>query len=241
MTPSRIAWIALAGHCFSLLLLLASCAPSLPPDLPRLVSSPPPASPAAYRIRAGDVVAVKFFYLPEFNDEYLVPPDGRIPLPSGEAVQVLGLTVEEVRQQVERLMARRFAHPRAAVVLRKASPVRIFVGGEVRRPGLIETAGRVSVLDAVFLAGGSRPTADLRQVLVIRRGDQGRPDYRLFDMQDLLQGGGDGSLPLLQPYDIVYLPKTPIAKVGQFVEQYIRNLTPVILSAGFSYTIDDIK
>ncbi len=240
MIPAKIAWIPILRHCFPLVVLLAACAPSVPPDLPSLSSSPP-ASPTVYTVRAGDVLAIKFFYLPEFNDEYLVPPDGRITLPSGETVRVLGQTVEEIQEQVEQVMAQRLAYPKAAVILRKTSPMRVYVGGEVRRPGVLETADKVSVVDAVLLAGGSQPTADLRQVLVISRGDQGRPLYRLFNMQDLLQAGEDASLPALQPYDIVYVPKTPIAKVAQFVEQYIRNLTPVVLSAGFSYTIDDIK
>ena len=93
----------------------------------------------------------------------------------------------------------------------------------------------LSVLDAIAEVGGfDEDEAEVRSVIIIRN-EQGR--YRGFtvDFSTILRGRNDRTF-YLQPYDIVYVPRTFIVKVDQWVEQHIVRLIPAL---GIRYDISD--
>jgi polysaccharide export outer membrane protein len=125
--------------------------------------------------------------------------------------------------------------PQVAVILRKVVGQRVFVGGEVNTPKMIPYDGRLTLTQALFEAGGLKPTAEPESVLVLRDDGQGSPLYMTVSVtEDQLRAGSD--LPL-QPYDVIVVPKSAIATANQFVEQYLSKMVPSWLSgtAGFSY------
>ena len=126
-----------------------------------------------------------------------------------------------------------------AVLLRKSAGLRVFVGGEVNAPGMILHEGQMTLSRAILQAGGPKSTAELRTVVVLRdSGDPAAPRFATVDLNKLVQSGVD---PLLQPYDVVFVPKSTIARLNQFVDQYFVKMVPVTLSAGFSYTLGSIR
>ncbi len=104
------------------------------------------------------------------------------------------------------------------------------------RPGLVALTGHTTVLQAILSVGGFLDTAQTRQVLLIRREPDNRPAGRALDLAQGLEAGQHSEDVLLQPLDVVYVPKTRIAKVNRFVDQYICKLVPVPGSFGFSVT-----
>lgn len=112
--------------------------------------------------------------------------------------------------------------------------ISVYVGGEVTEPGLMPLNGKLTVLTAVIKAHGFKNTASTRSVMLIREGDKG-PEVRKLDLRHIL-ARGDGDLDL-KPFDVVYVPKSTIAKVDQFMDQYFRQVVPISMNMGFSYLL----
>jgi polysaccharide export outer membrane protein len=213
--------------CFFLCACLIACLPL--GCGPRYHCEPNPpygvATPAAVTLAAGDTVEVRFFYTPELNVTQTVRPDGKISLQLIGDVAVQGKTPAEVRQDLLARYASQLKAPDVAVIVQSFYQRRVYVGGEVLRPGVVQMPGSMMALDAIMEAGGFRlPQAEVKNVIVIRYRDDHRYGYCL-DLKAALRGGEIRPF-YLEPQDIVYVPQTRITDIGQWVDQYINNLLP---------------
>lgn len=180
---------------------------------------------AVYRIHAGDDVEVKFFYTPELNEAQKVRPDGYISLQLVNDVKAAGLTTKELDEELARQYAAHLKNPVLTVMVRSFSGFRAYVGGEVSVPQIVSLDGGVTPLQAIFRAGGVKPTAKLDSVILIRKGPDGKPlTYRLALDDDAISLGVRDSRIALQSSDIVYVPRSTIANANKFVQQYIVDL-----------------
>jgi len=110
----------------------------------------------------------------------------------------------------------------------------------VNRPGLISLAAGMTTLQAVISAGGLRETAEPQGAIVIRKGQDNKPIPIAINLTQAIYGKGGGAGLRLQPSDIVYVPKSTIAKVNKFVNQYIEQLLLFRgVSFGFTYELSD--
>jgi protein involved in polysaccharide export with SLBB domain len=218
--------------------VLFSCGPAL--------KNPAPVQPGAgqthldpdreYRIQVGDQLDVKFFYNPELNEQITVRPDGRISLQLVHEVAAAGSTPSELRQLLTRKYASELKKPEIAVIVRSFGGQKIFVDGEVTRPGMIALIGPMTVLQALSHAGGMKETARTQEVVIIRRGEFNKPLAFQVNVQKVINGTDTGQDVALQPFDIVYVHRSGIANVNVWVDQYIRKNIP--LSTGFGYTLN---
>jgi len=195
--------------------------------------------PAPYRIQPGDQLDIKFFYNPELNETVTVRPDGKISLQLVDEVQAAGLKPS----QLDKVLTERYAYelkkPVIAVIVKSFGGQRIYVGGEVNRQGLIMLAGNMTPLQAVLNSGGFKETANPESAIIIRKGLDNRPVPIRMNLDDAMQGKTGSADFLLQPDDIVYVPKSAIAKANKFVNQYIENLFLFRgVSLGFSYEVN---
>ncbi|HEY3350234.1 MAG TPA: polysaccharide biosynthesis/export family protein [Thermoanaerobaculia bacterium] len=220
-----------------LLAALCACGPTLTPTrLPPALDLPPSgAAPPEYVLRPGDVLEVKFFYVPELDQAVTVRQDGRISLQLVDEVVAAGRTVAQLRAELGSLYGKTLKDPQLAVILKEADRPRIYVGGEVNRPGLIRPTGSLTALQAIFEAGGTRPTGELASVVVLRNQGTSEPQFIVLNLKEPLSTGALGRDISLQPLDIVFVPKSRIANVNQFVDQYIRQLIPAQLTFGLTY------
>jgi polysaccharide biosynthesis/export protein len=115
------------------------------------------------------------------------------------------------------------------------STINVYVGGEVTQPGLQTVQGRMTLLGAVLKAGGPLRTGSIKHVILVRDTD-GKPSATRYNLDAVLRDA-TGDMPL-RPYDIVFVPKSAIAKVDDFVDDYIRKVIPISLSGGFSYLLN---
>lgn len=115
------------------------------------------------------------------------------------------------------------------------STISVYVGGEVVEPGLVPLDGTLTALAAVVKAKGFRPTAKAGSVILLRNSGQGGPQITKINLEDVVEKGKP-DLPL-QPFDVVYVPKSKIAKIDQFMEHYFRQVLPVSMNVGFSYLL----
>lgn len=201
-----------------------------------------------YRIYPGDQLDIKFFYNPELNESVVVRPDGKISLQLVNEIQAAGLTPSELDAVLTRAYTQELRRPVVTVIVKSFTGQRVYVGGEVGTPGLtlgvVPLVPGMTALQAVINAGGFRETARPGAVIVIRKGPDNRPVPIRVDLDPSLDGDSAEGDIRLEPSDIVYVPKTWIAKANQFVNQYVERLLlyrGATLGLGFSYELNPVK
>lgn len=195
------------------------------------------AQPGVYRVGAGDELSFRFLYTPELSTTAVVRGDGAVTLPMLGELQAAGRTLAELSQQIETALAERVRRPQVVINVQGAIPSqRIFVGGEVGRPGVQNLAGPLTALQAVLAAEGLRDTAQPGKVTVLRQGPNGERLVMQLDLQAVMEGRDGAQDIALAPYDVVLVPRSGVANMGLWVDQWVRRILPI--SLGFSYTIN---
>jgi len=170
-----------------------------------------------------------------------VKPDGTIDLPLlKDRIIAAGSTVPEVEQTVNRLYrSGSLKHVVASVALNSAKSRKVYVLGEVEHPGAYEIRQPVNALHAITLAGGHKTaTADLTSVILISKDIYGKPMGRRLDLKRMLDAGDMSAGILVKPYDVIFVPKTYVADLRLFMEQYFATAAQV---AAFVDVLADIK
>lgn len=218
--------------CF--LILLAACAVSpSPPPVPLEQLTAPVEDFPEYVIQPGDELEIRFMTAPELDDILIVRPDGLITLPYIPAIRATGLTPEQLDAELTEKFASQLIDPDVHITVRSFGGQRVFVGGQVRRPGVVEFTAPITVLEAVIAAGGLTDDADADEILLIRRGEDNRP----FSVK---ANAPETRVYRLAAADVVYVPRSRIADRVRFVDQYIRQLLLFGgFRIGFGYDLND--
>lgn len=194
-------------------------------------------SAAPYRVHPGDAVEVTVHTADELSGEYPVGPDGRINLPLAGAIMISDMTAPQAARTVAQRYSSVLRDPIVEVRPSSFGSQRILVGGEVGDPGLYEMpSARIGVLEAVMLAGGPTIRAQRRNVVVLRRAPDGGVMLRQVNLARTLNGGGADAIPL-DRHDIVFVPRSGIAEVNDFIELYVRNIIPI--DNAFAFALAD--
>lgn len=143
------------------LLLLSGCAHRAPA---RVDNSDQP-----YRIGREDILDVAVWRDADLSRTLPVRPDGFISLPMVGEVKAEGRTPEELAAEVREALKPYVQDPRVTVIVREVNSSRVFITGEVTHPGAYPLRGRVSILQAIALAGGFTDFADRDAIVVLRR------------------------------------------------------------------------
>ncbi len=152
----------------------------------------------------------------------VVTPAGTIQLPAIDSVFVQGLTLAEAKQEIDARYATTIPGVQVTMDLAQRAPRFVYVVGEVVNPGRFELVAPTTAMQSIALAGGWRIGANLRQVVVFRRGD----DWRLMATMLDLRGALYGRRPVpaddiwLNDSDTVLITKTPIQQVDEVIEQF---------------------
>jgi len=190
-----------------------------------------------YRLYPGDVMNMTVLSAPELNREGVrVGPDGRVALPLGVYLMAADRSLAELEADAAQAYAGQLRRPEVDFILAEGQPMKVYVGGEVGTPGQYDMAGDIDALQAVIQAGGFGPGARRRQVVVIRRGPEGKPMMRTVNLGRAVNDPGRGDAVPLRRFDIVYVPRSTAAEVGLFMTQIF---DAVPFASGFSYALAD--
>lgn len=187
-----------------------------------------------YRFYPGDEIEMTVPSAPELNKSATVQPDGRITVPLVAPVMAADRTISELQSSLSQAYAGTLLRPQVQISVKATAPLKVFVGGEVGNPGVYDMAGDGDALRAIIQAGGFKTSAKRNQVIIIRRGPDGRAMMRTADLLKGLTSPGGADLVPLRRFDIVYVPRSGAAETGLFMQQYFRDLLPV----SFSYAIN---
>ena len=191
-------------------------------------------SEPAYRLYPGDEVEVLVPAAPELNKTVTVQPDGRVSLPLLPPVMVADRSLAQAERAIGSAYASQLLRPGVNLTV-KAAPLKVFVGGEVDKPGVYDMPGDINALQAVIMAGGFKTSGKRGAVVIIRRGPDGRAMMRTVNLDRGVSDPGRTDLVPLRRFDVVYVPRTAVSEAGLFVQQYFKDLSPV--QFGFNYTV----
>ena len=188
------------------------------------------AADPAYRFYPGDQIDISVLTAPELNRTVTVAPDGRIALPLIGNVMAADRTADEIHVALDQAYASQLRDAKIEVAAKSFGSRQVFIGGEVDKPGVYEIGAGADAMQVVIQAGGFKTSARRGQVLILRRGGDGGSAVYRADLSPGAFRGGLTSLGPLERFDVVYVPRSPVAQVGQFMQQYVRDALPVQFS-----------
>ena len=158
-----------------------------------------------YVIGPQNVIQIKIFGDASANQIYRVDELGTIKHALIGSVKVAGLSVSEAEKLIEtKLKGDYFIDPRVTIFVLEQS--RFSVLGEVRKPGIYEIQGKVSVIEAISMAGGFTPVANQRDVKIIRKTD-GRESTITVDATRITSGDLDSDI-AVEADDVINVTKS---------------------------------
>jgi protein involved in polysaccharide export with SLBB domain len=155
-----------------------------------------------YVLGPGDGLSIELWGGISEHLQRVVDREGRVALPEAGAVEVNGRSLGDVQQLVQSVLRREFRDVHADVSLARLRTVRVYVVGDVQRPGAYDVSSLSTPLNALYQAGG--PTA--RGSLRILRHYRGQQLVGEIDLYDLLLHGVRSSLERLQAGDTIMVP-----------------------------------
>ena len=163
---------------------------------------------ADYLIGPGDTVNVQLFGNKNASYHLLVSRDGTIAFPEIGAITVAGMTYDHMVELLNNRINRQFIGVNATVTMGQLRSIRVFVLGDVQRPGAYTVSALSTMTNALFVSGGINLIGSLRDVQLKRAG---RIVTRL-DLYDLLLAGDTSGDKRLQPGDVIFVP--PLGKTA---------------------------
>jgi protein involved in polysaccharide export with SLBB domain len=192
-------WGTLLG---GVLMGLATCRPEPLPVLP------PPSSTGSQELGPGDTIEIRVTDQEALSGEYEVGEDGFIRFPWIESVEVAGHTRGEIAEIIESKLADGWLRqPQVTVRVLDRQNREVSVLGQVNEPGSYPFKERLTLVQAISLAGGMNPLAQSKKVKLIRETAEGTKTYEI-DVGGILESKR-ADLPL-EPGDIVFVPEAPI-------------------------------
>lgn len=181
-----------------------------------------------YLLFPGDEIEVATPTASELTRTLKVGPDGRIALPLIGQAMAADRTIAELEYTLSEAYAAELVRPVVEITLKQAGPLKVWVAGEVRTPGVYDMPGDIDAYQAVVMAGDFLPSAQSGQVALIRRGPGGRRMMRPIDLRPRR-----GEVVALRRGDILFVPRTTLGELANFFTQ-VRNALPI----GFNYSIN---
>ena len=186
--------------------LAANAAASVPASGAAVAVPVRPATPSGYVIGVDDVLSILFWRDKDLSaPEISVRPDGKVTLPLLNDVQAAGLTPEQLRDTVLDAARKYVEDPNPTVIVKEIKSRKVFITGQVEKPGPYPLNGTVTVLQLIATAGGLRDFADGKNISVIR-GRDGTQSVFEFNYQELLKKRYLSQNIELAPGDTVVVP-----------------------------------
>jgi len=163
------------------------------------------AAPADFVIGPDDVLTIVFWRDKEMSGDVGVRPDGKISLPLLNDIQASGLTPEQLRQQITTAAARLVEDPTVTVVVKQINSRKVFITGQVAKPGPYPLSGPTTVLQLIAMSGGVLEYADSKNITVMRT-ENGKPVAFSFNYKDVTKRKNMKQNIELKPGDTIIVP-----------------------------------
>ncbi|MDI6786209.1 MAG: polysaccharide biosynthesis/export family protein [bacterium] len=155
-----------------------------------------------YTLKIGDIIEISVWEHRDLSRTLTIRPDGKISFPLIDEIFAAGLTSKKLDDVITENLSKFFPNPKVTVIIQKFQNNQIFVLGQVNRPGPYILDHKIKVLEAISLAGGFLPNADLKKAVVFRE-NIGVLPINLFSLLNLKKLEYNI---FLSPNDTIYIP-----------------------------------
>jgi polysaccharide export outer membrane protein len=180
----------------------ATTAPATPPPV---VAAPGVTLPPEYTIGTDDVLSVIFWRDKELTSDVTVRPDGKVSLPLLNDVQASGLTPAQLKDRIVEESKKYVEDPNVTVVVKDIKSRRVFITGEVKKPGPYSLTGTTTVLQLLSISGGLGDYAKADKISIVRT-ENGKPVSFRFNYKEVLAGKKLAQNIELRPGDTIIVP-----------------------------------
>ena len=187
-----------------------------------------------YRMVPYDLISVRFTYHPEQDPKapVAVRPDGQISLDGVGTLQAAGRTPEDLAKDIAAKSSKRLRDPDVVVTVAQYAPRKIYVGGQVKQPGIVQFQGEITPVQAIFERGGFTSEAQMDSVILIRNAGGPEPIIGRLNVDQSLENGTPEKITLLSN-DVLYVPLSGIGRADLWVKQHLNDIMPTgLFSAG---------
>ncbi len=184
-------------------------------------------SEGPYRLRRGDKVQVSILFYPELETVTVVRPDGKITAPGLGDVTALGRTPEEVAADIQAYFSTLLRDPTTTLNVLAFGERNAYVFGQVQRPGPVNLQQRMTLTQAIAQTGSVTQDAKLGTVVLLRRKTENTARAYRLDLTGVLKGESLAADIVLQPDDVVWVPRTFLANMDDFVHHVFSGLLPI--------------
>ena len=160
---------------------------------------------ADYKLHAGDKIAVSVWKEVDLQRPVIIRPDGKFSFPLTGEIQAAGRTADQVRIDIEGRLQKYIPEPVVTVSVEEVAGSRVFVIGQVPKPGMFVMNPLLSVLQALALAGGTTPFAKLDGIIILRGSGTSQTAIP-FRFSQVTEGKSLGQNIILESGDVVVVP-----------------------------------
>jgi protein involved in polysaccharide export with SLBB domain len=182
---------------------------------------------APYLLRRGDRVEINILFYPELQTVSIVRPDGMVTAPGLGDVPALGRRPEEVAADIEAYYSRLLRDPATTLNVLDFGERRAYVFGMVYKPGPVDLQQRLTLTQALAATGSVTPEATLNSVVLLRRRSENSARAYKLDLSDVVEGKSLAADVVLQPDDVIYVPRSFVSSLELFVRQTFDGLVPI--------------
>ena len=160
---------------------------------------------SAQRLGPGDLIEIKVYLEPELSGDYRVGPKGTFAFPLIGEVEAYRFDLISLSDELRDRLGREYLRdPKVTAIMKESRSKKVFVLGQVHKPGSYIYEPSMRVVQAIALAGGLKPLAS-RDLVLIRETAEGERKFRI-PFKEISQGRAPNSL--LRPGDIIYVPES---------------------------------
>ncbi|MGC2332590.1 MAG: polysaccharide biosynthesis/export family protein [Candidatus Acidiferrales bacterium] len=158
-----------------------------------------------YIIGPQDILDIDVWKEAELTRDVPVRPDGKISLPLVNDVQAAGLTPTQLSQELTTELKKFITDPQVTVIVTQINSQRVYILGEMTRPGAYPLLPGMTVLQALSSAGGFTPFANLKKIYVLRTED-GKQIKFPFNYKEVVKGNNAEQNVVLKAGDQIVVP-----------------------------------
>lgn len=160
-----------------------------------------------YVLGCGDKLMITVWRHEEASADAVIMPDGKISLPLVGEVAVAGLTVDELKDELNRKYNEYITEPHVTITVKETNSLKIYVLGEVLRPGECKLTSYTDVLQALSLAGGFTIYANRSNIKIIRK--EGDKNVKInFNYNEVVAGKNLNQNIPLKPGDVIVVSES---------------------------------
>lgn len=232
--PHKIKWLRFRyTTVIGVLLLIGGCA--LWKDTSTKIAMPispgienlQPAAVSKFTLGPGDTVEINVWRGEDLNRKILIGPTGIISYPFVGDIQANGKSTFQLRNIITETLSEYFKDVQVTVNLVSNQSKKIFVLGEVKRPGMFSMAGPITILEAVSMANGFTHDAKKKTILLVR-GSLDKPELKSINLNAVLKEGDINQNVSLEPGDVVYVPTVAFARAENFFKRIYNIIAPIV-------------